>query len=165
MYCRRLFSLCIPLVLTLAVSGCAVGNVRTPGALPSSAFFTADPADLRVLQALAQEQDQRIKHCPNPIGCEEAYYTRGLLALFRNRADAIAAFQELRTIMPDGRHAASSTRWLYLLQESSVASIHKQSVLAQLRAEVLHGLLGRDEPAALNARGKQPERRLAELNR
>ena len=163
MYCRRVFSICIPFVLVLGISGCA-GNGRSPGTLPSSAFFTADPADLKLLQALAQEQEQRIRHCPNPIGCEEAYYTRGLLALFQNRADAITAFQELRTIMPDGRHAASSTRWLYLLQESSPTSTHKQTVLAQLREEVLHGLLGRDE-TAMNARAKHPERRLADLNR
>jgi hypothetical protein len=31
--------------------------------LPTSAFFTADPADLRILQTLSKAQDSRIKAC------------------------------------------------------------------------------------------------------
>jgi hypothetical protein len=94
--------------------------------------------------------------------CEEAYYGRGLVALFENRGDAINIFQELHTTMPNSRYTASTLRWLNLLQDTSQASSHNSVLLAQLRQEVLHSLLDRDELTA-GRRTKEQERKLAEL--
>jgi hypothetical protein len=63
------------------------------------------------------------------------------VALFENRADAINIFQELRTTIPDGRYAAESTRWLYLLQERFAPSAHNAALRDQLRQAVLRSLL------------------------
>jgi len=104
-----------------------------------------DTSELKSLHALARTQEARMKGCPKSTGCEDAYYTRGLVALFENRADAINTFQELRTTMPNGRYAAASARWLYLLQTSSSRSSHNAVLLDQLRHEVLHVLLDREE--------------------
>ena len=82
-----------------------------------------------------------MKACHEPVGCEQASYTRGLVALFENRADAINIFQELRTTIPDGRYAAESIRWLYLLQERFTPSTHNAALQAQLRQAVLRTLL------------------------
>ena len=45
-------------------------------------FFPADPDDLKSLNALSQAQDARIKACHKGNECEDAYYVRGLAALF-----------------------------------------------------------------------------------
>lgn len=79
--------------------------------------------------------------CHNSVACEQASYTRGLVALFENRSDAINIFQELTTTLPDGRYAAESLRWLYLLQEHFTRSAHNAALQAQLRQAVLRTLL------------------------
>lgn len=140
---RKIFS--IWLLFTITIWGCTLTKTSSSTILPSSAYFAVDPSELKSLHALARTQEARMKGCPKSTGCEDAYYTRGLVALFENRADAINMFQELRTTMPNGRYAAASTRWLYLLQTSSSRSSHNTVLLDQLRHEVLHVLLDREE--------------------
>jgi hypothetical protein len=134
--------------------------------LPSSAYFAADSAELKILQALAKTQEARMKSCAKSVTlCEEAYYGRGLVALFENRADAINVFQELHTTMPNSRYAASIQRWLNLLQDRTPASNQNNNVLlAQLRQEVLHSLMDREELSAAR-RTKEQERKVADLSR
>lgn len=153
------------IVLLVSISGCTTTNVGSTVTLPSSAYFTADPAELKILQALAKAQEARMKNCAKSvILCEEAYYGRGLVALFENRADAINIFQELHTTMPNSRYAASIQRWLNLLQDSAPASSHNSVLIAQLRQEVLHSLLDREELSA-GRRTKEQERKIADLSR
>lgn len=80
--------------------------------LPSSAFFPMNAAEVEPLQSIGQAQDSRIKNCHLGSSCEEAYYTRGLVALFENRADAITAFQALHNAMPNSRYDAATLGWL-----------------------------------------------------
>lgn len=140
---RKIFIVWI--LCTISIWGCSLTKNSSSTTLPSSAYFSIDPSELKSLHALARTQEARMKGCPKSIGCEDAYYIRGLVALFENRADAINMFQELRTTMPTGRYAAASTRWLYLLQTSSSRSSHNAALLDQLRYEVLHVLLDREE--------------------
>lgn len=148
----------------LSFSGCVMTNSHSTVTLPNSAFFASEPAELKALQAIAKMQEGRLKSCSKatPV-CEDAYYTKGLVALFENRADAINVFQELHTTMPNGRHASSSLRWLYLLQDNTHASPYHTAILAQLRQEVLHSLLVREDQSAVR-RVKEQERKVAELN-
>jgi|SRR5918996_3015363 hypothetical protein len=139
----KIFSVWI--LFTVIICGCALTKTSSSITLPSSAYFSVDPSELKSLHALARTQEARMKGCPKSIGCEDAYYTRGLVALFENRADAINMFQELRTTMPNSRYTAASIRWLYLLQTSSLRSNHNAVLLDQLRHEVLHVLLDREE--------------------
>lgn len=153
----------VSFTLLMSVSGCGMMNARSSVTLPSSAYFMADPAELKTLQAFAKIQEGRMKACAKPLGsCEDAYYARGLVALFENRADAINIFQELHTTMPNSRYAASTVRWLNLLQDSAPVSTHNGVLFAQLRQEVLHSLLDRDELSA-GRRTKEQERKLAEV--
>jgi hypothetical protein len=133
------------ILFIVSIWGCTFTKTSSSTTLPSSAYFVVDPSELKSLHALARMQEARMKGCPKSIGCEDAYYIRGLVALFENRADAINMFQELRTTIPNGRYAAASTRWLYLLQTSSPRSSHNATLLDQLRHEVLHVLLDREE--------------------
>ena len=157
--------LTVSLALLIGVSGCGIVKARTSVTLPSSAYFMADPGELKALQTLGKAHEARMKTCAKSVPlCEEAYYGRGLVALFENRADAINIFQELQTTMPNNRYAASTLRWLNLLQDSAPASTHNSVLLAQLRQEVLHSLFDRDELSA-GRRTKDQERKLAELSR
>jgi hypothetical protein len=155
----------VSLVFLLTVLGCGTVKTRSVVALPSSAYFVADPAELKALQALGKAHEVRMKACAKSVPlCEDAYYGRGLVALFENRADAINIFQELQTTMPNSRYAASTLRWLNLLQDSAPASSHSTVLFAQLRQEVLHSLLDRDESFA-GRRTKEQDRKLAEVSR
>ncbi|MGZ9159059.1 MAG: hypothetical protein ACXW36_09370 [Nitrospira sp.] len=60
--------------------------------LPSSVYFSGDAAELTPLQAIACAQDIRLKSCHKGSACEDAYYARGLVALFENRVDAVRLF-------------------------------------------------------------------------
>jgi hypothetical protein len=130
----------IAILLLLITWGCTAMRTNS-STLPSSAYFAADPSDLATLHSLGRAQEARMRACYNSAACEEASYTRGLVALFENRADAINIFQELRTTIPDGRYAAESTRWLYLLQERFAPSAHNAALRDQLRQAVLRSLL------------------------
>jgi hypothetical protein len=143
------------------LSGCA-GGAGSSMTLPSSAFFETDLNEREALQAVRRAQESRRANCQQSATCEELTYTRGLVALFENREDAVNAFQELRTTMPHGRYAASSSRWISLVQNGETASSRQGPLFLQLRQEVLQGLLEPDTLAA-SRRLKAEERRIAEM--
>jgi hypothetical protein len=151
------------MLLIVGFWGCA-GTSGSSKTLPSSAFFASNQEEREALQTLSRSQELRMGSCQKSLSCEDATYARGLFALFENRADAINIFQELRTTMPNGRYAASSTRWLFLLQDSQPVSAHQSALFTQLRQEILHSLLDQDNLVA-NRRLREQERRIAELSR
>ena len=170
MLSRTYLCLALGLLMTGGVEGCTLlksGSSMKSGSsttLPSSAFFPVDAGELKPLQVIGQAHDNRMKNCHKGPSCEEAYYTRGLVALFENRADAITVFQELHTTMPNSRYDAATTGWLNLLQDTAPSSLYSKALLAQLKREVLHNLLERsDLTTARN--GKEHDRRVAELTR
>ncbi len=161
---QTLLCLTVGTLLMGGIEGCSIMKVGSSTTLPSSAFFPVDANDLKPLQAIAHAQDSRMKSCHKGPGCEDAYYTRGLVALFENRADAITVFQELHTTMPNSRYDAATTGWLNLLQDTAPSSIYSKALLVQLKQEVLRNLLDRSD--LMTARSaKEHDRRVAELNR
>ncbi|MCE3222678.1 MAG: exported protein of unknown function [Nitrospira sp.] len=161
---RTLLFLVLGLFLGGGIQGCTIMKSGSSNTLPSSAFFPVDANELKPLQAIAYVQDSRIKNCHKGPACEDAYYTRGLVALFENRADAITVFQELRTAMPNSRYDAATTGWLNLLQDTAHYSHFSKALLVQLKQEVLHNLLERSDPTTARS-VKEHDRRVAELNR
>lgn len=158
--------LCFTFFMLLAggIEGCTTMQSGSSTTLPSSAFFPVDALELKPLQAIAQVQDVRMKNCHKGPACEDAYYTRALVALFENRADAITVFQELRTAMPNSRYEVATMGWLNLLQDASLPSNHNKALMIQLKQEVLHNLLDRSEIATARS-VKDHDRRVAELAR
>lgn len=161
---RTFLCLILWMVIAIGFEGCTIMQAGSSTTLPSSAFFTVDASDLKPLQSLAQAQDARMKNCHKGLACEEAYYTRGLVALFENRADAITVFQELHTAMPSSRYDAATMGWLNLLQDNALSSKHSRALMIQLKQEVLHNLLERSD-FTLARSAKDHDRRVAELNR
>lgn len=161
---RTILSLAICALVAGVFEGCTTMKSGSSTTLPSSAFFPVDASELKPLQAIAQVQDVRIKNCHKGAACEDAYYTRALVALFENRADAITVFQELRTAMPNSRYEVATMGWLNLLQDASLSSNHNKALMVQLKQEVLHNLLDRSEIATARP-VKDHDRRVAELAR
>lgn len=151
------------LVLFISTPGCSGLKAGTNGTLPSSAYFAVETKDLNALHSLARKQEAALKGCIK-VSCEDARYTLGLVALFENRADALNIFQQLHTTTPDGLFAASSARWIQLLQDSAPAGMRSSALFAQFRQEILHGLVDRDE-LTVSRRTTVQERRIAELGR
>lgn len=152
------------MLLVGGIQGCTMMKSGSSTTLPSSAFFPVDASDLKPLQAIAHAQDLKMKNCHKGPACEDAYYTRGLVALFENRADAITVFQELRTAMPNSRYEVATMGWLNLLQDASLSSNLNKALMVQLKQEVLHNLLDRSEIATARP-VKDHDRRVAELAR
>ena len=161
---HRGFCFTLLLLLVGMVEGCTTMPSGTSTVLPSSAFFPLDASELKPLQAIAHAQDARMKNCHKGPACEDAYYTRALVALFENRADAITVFQELRTAMPNSRYEVATVGWLNLLQDASLSSDHNKALMVQLKQEVLHNLLDRSEVATARP-VRDHDRRVAELAR
>lgn len=142
---RTLLCFALGALITAGMEGCTILQSGSSNTLPSSAFFPVDASELKPLQSIGQAQESRIKNCHIESSCEEAHYTRGLVALFENRADAITAFQELHTAMPNSRYDAAAIGWLNLLQDSAPNSVYSRSLLVQLKQEVLRNLLERSD--------------------
>ena len=151
-------------VLVAPIGGCTFMPTSSSATLPTSAFFTVEPDELQTLQALSKAQDAQIKACHKGRECEDAYYVRGLVALFENRADAISAFQQLHTMMPTSRYDVATIGWLNLLQDTALSSHHSRALKSQLKEEVLHILRERWN-TALARQTKETEGRLADLRR
>lgn len=149
------------LLLLISAPGCA-GGAGSSVTLPSSAYFETTAKEREALHVVSRNQESRRANCQQNATCEELTYTRGLIALFENREDAINVFQELRTTVPNSRYAVSSSRWISLLQGGDAISARQGLLFLQLRQEILQGLL-EPETLAANHRLKEEERRLAEM--
>ena len=159
---RTVLSFVLWMLIVGGIEGCTTMPSGSSATLPSSAFFPVEANELKSLQAIAHVQDSRLKNCHKGPASEEAYYTRSLVALFENRADAITVFQELHTAMPNSRYEAATTGWLNLLQDTAPASNHHQALMSQLKQEVLHNLMDRSDLAAVRS-VKEHDRRVADL--
>lgn len=161
---RTMLCLALGAVLAGGIPGCTMMKGGSATVLPSSAYFSADAIESPPLRVIAQAQDTQIKNCYKGPACEDAYYARGLVALFENRADAIRLFQELHTAMPKSRYDGATIGWLNLLQDPALSSSSTKALRAQLRQEVLHTLLG--HPDLMTGRSlKERDVRVAELSR
>ena len=102
-------------ILGLGVlSGCA--SLLPPS--PLAPVLLADPADGKLIEALAHEQYTRVGSCQARKSCPQDQYTRGLIALFQSRERAVESFQQVRSLAPNSRVAIMSTSWIDLLQAS-----------------------------------------------
>lgn len=161
---RTVLSFALWMLIVGGIEGCTTMPSGSSATLPSSAFFPVEANELKSLQAIAHVQDSRLKNCHKGPACEEAYYTRALVALFENRADAITVFQELHTAMPNSRYEVATVGWLNLLQDASLSSNQNKALMVQLKQEVLHNLLDRSDVATVKT-VKDHDRRTAELTR
>lgn len=112
---NRVWTIRAVYVLGLGVlSGCA--SLLPPS--PLAPVLLADPADGKLIEALAYEQYTRVESCQARKSCPQDQYTRGLIALFQSRERAVESFQQVKSLAPNSRLATMSTSWIELLQAS-----------------------------------------------
>jgi hypothetical protein len=110
---NRMWILQATCVLGLGVlSGCA--SLSAPP--PTAPLLLMDPADSKLIEALAHEQYTRLETCSLRKSCPQDQYTRGLIALFQSRERALESFQQVNALAPNSRVATMSLSWIELLQ-------------------------------------------------
>ena len=59
----RGLSAAVSVLLLFSLSACMAAKPRSSAVLPSSAYFPADPTELKALQALGKAHETRMKTC------------------------------------------------------------------------------------------------------
>jgi hypothetical protein len=81
----------------------------------SAPLFQADATDTVILQAVHREQETLLSTCTEHQSCDQAHFTRAMIALFQNGEAAAASFQEAIAVAPNGPFADSSALWIRFL--------------------------------------------------
>ncbi|MEP6887468.1 MAG: hypothetical protein ABI945_04010 [Nitrospirales bacterium] len=145
----RIFIGACPAALVAVLVACAELPTTTTSAPASSLsstgpFFHLDANDARAYRALAREQDLHLTACSQERTCEQAHFSRALLALFDNQRTAAKHFQEVIAGAPKSRLATVSADWLKLLQDAP-SEKERQAHLAKATQNVILELLNREQ--------------------
>lgn len=103
----------------LIAVACSTIHTPQPGSAP---VFKLDGLDQRGFQSLVRRQDALIAKCQATNTCDQAYFNRGLTALFEHRDSAISHFQKVLGIAPKGKFSQASQVWIQLLRVGPNAS-------------------------------------------
>lgn len=117
--------------------GCSV-SAPVPSSL-SSPLFTPTAEDTKRIGALTHELDNRALHCLALSSCEAVHFSRGLVSLFESQEAAGAAFRRVIEGDPSSALAASSIRWLQLIETegSKSAAAQPQNTSIELIGQLI----------------------------
>ena len=110
---------------------------------PANAFFIPTPQDAAAYRELAREQDIQLTSCAVTRSCGRIHFIRALTALYENQDAAVKHFQQVLTIAPNSRYAASSLQWVRLLQEGRNGAT-RELQLMHAAQRLVHDLLDRE---------------------
>jgi hypothetical protein len=129
-------------VLIAAVAACtSTSPVVTSTSGP---FFPVDPNDAKTYRALAREQEVRLARCSQEHTCDQAHFTRGLIALFEDQHVAMKHFQVVLSASPHSRLAGPSQDWLRLLDDPPALE-EREGGLGKTAQGLIVELLRRDQ--------------------
>jgi hypothetical protein len=145
----RVFIRACPPALMAILVACAELPTTTTTAPASSIsstgpFFHLDPNDAKAYRALAREQDLYLTTCSQERACEQAHFSRALLALFDNQRTAAKHFQDVIVGAPKSRLATVSADWLKVLQ-AAPSEKDRQAHLAKATQSMILELLNREQ--------------------
>lgn len=131
----RVMSHCLQIVgWCFLMAACSTIHTPQPG---SSPVFRLDGFDQRGFQSLVRRQDGLIAKCQTTNTCDQAYFNRGLTALFEHRDSAIAHFQKVVSISPKGKLSQASQAWVQLLRTGPTAQNGDSWVSAHWNAQAI----------------------------
>ena len=124
--------------------GCSVA-APVPSSL-SSPLFTPTAEDTKRVGALTRELDNRALHCLALSSCEAVHFSRGLVSLFESQEAAVAAFRRVIEGDPSSALAASSIRWLQLIETegSKSAAGQPQNTSIDLMGQLIRDWMARE---------------------
>lgn len=146
---------------------------------PTAPLFVPDAADLLRYRELVRAQEAHLAACAERQVCDRLHFTRALVALYENRAEAAKHFQAVVTAAPDSRLASSSLAWLRALDdappagstnplagttESLVRDLLDRELAIQQLSQELDGPAIRTLQRGLKARDKQIEELTKQLD-
>ena len=122
-------------------------SVAAPAPSPlSSPLFTPTAEDTKRVGALTQELDNRALHCLELSSCEAVHFSRGLVSLFESQEAARASFRRVIEGDPSSALAASSIRWLQLIETegSKSAAGQPQNTSIELMGQLIRDWMARE---------------------
>lgn len=115
-------------------AACSTIHTPQPGSAP---VFRLDGLDQRGFQSLIRRQDALIAKCQATNTCDQAYFNRGLTALFEHRDSAITHFQKVVSLAPKGKLSQASQAWVQLLRAGSNAKDGDSWMAAHWNAQAI----------------------------
>jgi len=130
----------------------------SPTSLPATPFFRNDANESKGYRTLVRDQEGQLASCAHDHICDQAHYSRALLALFDNQRVAAKHFQDVIALSPKSRLAAASTDWLKLLQDAPPET-ERSGLWAKATQGLILELLNREQAVKeeLSAREKKLE--------
>ena len=124
--------------------GCSV-VAPVPSPL-SSPLFIPTAEDTKRIGALTHELDNRALHCLELSSCEAVHFSRGLVSLFESQEAAGASFRRVIEGDPSSALAASSIRWLQLIETegSKSAAGQPQNTSIDLMGQLIRDWMARE---------------------
>jgi hypothetical protein len=124
--------------------GCTVA-APVPSSL-SSPLFTPTAEDTKGVVALTRELDNRALHCLALSSCQAVHFSRGLVSLFESQEAAGASFRRVIEGDPSSALAASSIRWLQLIETegSKSAAGQPQNTSIDLMGQLIRDWMARE---------------------
>ena len=124
--------------------GCSV-VAPVPSSL-SSPLFTPTAEDTKRVSALTHELDNRALHCLELSSCEAVHFSRGLVSVFESQEAAGASFRRVIEGDPSSALAASSLRWLQLIETegSKTAAGQPQNTSIELMGQLIRDWMARE---------------------
>jgi hypothetical protein len=145
--------------------GLGACSVLGPAPTPTSPFFQADAEEAKYYRTAAHTQELELTRCSTQESCDQAHFTRGLIALFESRETAARHFQNVIAISPKSHLASSSRSWLQLLHESPTTM--PESLMVMTTKRLVRDMLERDFETRreLSARDRKVEELSAQLKK
>jgi hypothetical protein len=134
------FAKLLRIAMLLSLGAC---SSLSPAPAPSSPFFQADSEEAKYYRTAAHTQDLELARCSAWSECDQAYFTRALIALFESREAATRYFQNVIAMSPKSHLAGSSRSWLQLLHESPVSTM-PESLMVVTTKRLVRDMLERD---------------------
>ena len=124
--------------------GCTVA-APVPSSL-SSPLFIPTAEDTKGVVALTRELDNRALHCLALSSCQAVHFSRGLVSLFESQEAAGASFRRVIEGDPSSALAASSIRWLQLIETegSKWAAGQPQNTSIELMGQLMRDWMARE---------------------
>jgi hypothetical protein len=112
----------------------------------SSPLFAPTAEDTKRVGVLTHELDNRAVHCLELSSCEAVHFSRGLVSLFESQEAAGASFRRVIECDPSSALAASSLRWLQLIETegSKTAAGQPQNTSIELMGQLIRDWMARE---------------------
>jgi len=105
--------------LLLGLQACSSVPGTSSGGVPESPLFPSDFPEIVRYEETIRDQDGAWPAWEEAGPCANAHFTKALVALYRNQAEAVSHFRKVVEQAPDTNKADASKAWLRLLSANA----------------------------------------------